>query len=602
MYHINQYQTLYDFLNPKKKSERNNVTLSSGGAGFSIPFKNGTITVPDQPDGYIVSCGCGSGKTESIKSLIRQRWNKGILYCVDTKSECTKMYDWIMNNIAGTWMGKEKLRKQDILLIHGDTDFENMNLYRSKPEELVKRKIILITHVRFMTDLINLFLIYQPNTKSPVINAFDGDFTALMSRTDLRGYILFDETPLFFRPFVKFHRSLLGIFSDDTAKGYILKDTDRLRAAYEKFLKGTALDFYKGKSKLDDLKRETMLQLIPQHYDEWMMNKGTQECTIGFTPSDLIVPGQQSHVIIYEGVGDALFTGSSHFRLLDLPTKYTSPVDFQEFNFPITRKKQPGPKEIDDLVQTILGIYCNIGQKFLLVVWKDFKGEDMQEDKSLFVEDMKEKLIAKGIHPSCFDITYFGASDTKSTNDYRDIDVIILCGTWDLPVSVSSMFRKAYQCNASQAEYKLWYMTQLILRIGIRNHDTKRRTVYYSSDYSKEFIGSMDQYLNQNKLVMPTSKTVTPSSWEDIVLSMKGGKKYSFDIEKLISVNPDLEKAITGRISGYTLTISLDDIHALIPKGGKKQRSSYSRLIEFMKVNLGIILIIPDNRKTSKHP
>ena len=187
MYHINQYQTLYDFLNPKKKSERNNVTLSSGGAGFSIPFKNGTITVPDQPDGYIVSCGCGSGKTESIKSLIRQRWNKGILYCVDTKSECTKMYDWIMNNIAGTWMGKEKLRKQDILLIHGDTDFENMNLYRSKPEELVKRKIILITHVRFMTDLINLFLIYQPNTKSPVINAFDGDFTALMSRTDLRG-------------------------------------------------------------------------------------------------------------------------------------------------------------------------------------------------------------------------------------------------------------------------------------------------------------------------------------------------------------------------------------------------------------------------------
>ena len=112
----------------------------------------------------------------------------------------------------------------------------------------------------------------------------------------------------------------------------------------------------------------------------------------------------------------------------------------------------------------------------------------------------------------------------------------------------------------------------------------------------------MDQYLNQNKLVMPTSKTVTPSSWEDIVLSMKGGKKYSFDIEKLISVNPDLEKAITGRISGYTLTISLDDIHALIPKGGKKQRSSYSRLIEFMKVNLGIILIIPDNRKTPKHP
>ena len=600
-------KSLLGLLSPKKNKERIQVQLSNSGNGFTIPFKNGDITISDQADGYVVSCGCGTGKTESIKSLIRQRWNKGILYCVDTKSECSKMYNWIMDNLVGEKIGKEKLRKEDILLIHGDADFEDMNLYRTKPEELLKRKIILITHVRFMTDMINAFLIYQPLASSPVLQLFDGDFTALMGRQDLRAYILFDETPLFFRPFTKFPKPLLGIFSEDTPSGYVLKDVVKLRAAYEEFLKGTTLDFYKGNSKLDELKRETMLKLIPKYYDAWRKSN-ENECAISFTPSELIVPDQQSHVIIYEGVGDALFNGPSHFKLLDLPVKYNSPVDFKEFDFSLTRKKQPVSKEVDALVDTILGIYCNTGyQKFLLVVWKDFKDQDAgvtgnTKEKSQFVEELETKLIAKGIPENCFDITYYGASDTKSTNGYRHTDVIILCGTWDLPVSTSSSFSKDYHTKVSQPEYKLWYMTQLVLRIGIRNHDGRKRTIYYSSDYSKDFIQCMDQYLNQNRLVIPSPKGVTVPTWKSIVLTKSGCNKYSSNIEKLITYDPGLENAIMGKTANYTLSITLTDIDALIPMKGKKQKSSYDRLAKFMKERLGINLVIQTNWGTSKKP
>ena len=80
--------------------ERITITPSTTGNGFDIPFPNGTVTIPDTPGGYCISSGCGSGKTESIKSLIRQKFAKGILYCVDTVAECQKMYQWVIDELV----------------------------------------------------------------------------------------------------------------------------------------------------------------------------------------------------------------------------------------------------------------------------------------------------------------------------------------------------------------------------------------------------------------------------------------------------------------------------------------------------------------------
>ena len=78
-----------------------NISPHSTGDGFTMDLKTGVVDVPDENGGYIISTSMGAGKTESIKSLIRQKYNDGILYCVDTKEEeLKKMYCWIMEELV----------------------------------------------------------------------------------------------------------------------------------------------------------------------------------------------------------------------------------------------------------------------------------------------------------------------------------------------------------------------------------------------------------------------------------------------------------------------------------------------------------------------
>ena len=92
------------------------ITPHSTGPGFRMRLKTGEIDVPDGRGGYIVSSGMGSGKTESIKSLIRQKYNEGILYCVDTKDELEKMFGWIVENLVMEGV----LRMEDVMIISSD--------------------------------------------------------------------------------------------------------------------------------------------------------------------------------------------------------------------------------------------------------------------------------------------------------------------------------------------------------------------------------------------------------------------------------------------------------------------------------------------------
>ena len=119
------------------------------------------------------------------------------------------MYDWILANLVNRELGYgDILRESDVMIISSDKERSSfLNQYRDNPEILMEKKIILITHVRFWTDLINYFLIYRPQVP---VDSFDGDFRKLMVRPDLRRYILFDETPTFIRPFVEFDRTILG--------------------------------------------------------------------------------------------------------------------------------------------------------------------------------------------------------------------------------------------------------------------------------------------------------------------------------------------------------------------------------------------------------
>ena len=89
-----------------------NVITNPYGNGLTCLLKNGVITIDNTPGGYIISTGCGAGKTESIKRLIAQQKKKGIVYCVDTITEVDRMYNYLKNNSI--------LLESEMLRIHGE--------------------------------------------------------------------------------------------------------------------------------------------------------------------------------------------------------------------------------------------------------------------------------------------------------------------------------------------------------------------------------------------------------------------------------------------------------------------------------------------------
>ena len=311
-------------------------------------------------------------------------------------------------------------------------------------------------------------------------------------------------------------------------------------------------------------------------------------------------------MIIYEGAGDVLLGKSSCFKLLDIIPKYNSQVDFRVFTFGLSRKHRPDNATYALFVKSVRSLCCSSSfGKTLIVIWKDYREDNertltKEAGKSEWADKLREVLLTEGLAGSNFTVTYYGASDTKSTNVYRDYQNIILCGNWDLPPSVSGQLRKAYNSKTSQDEYKFWYTIQLLSRIGIRKNDGLKYTVYYSFDHSKKFIKSLDDYLNKNKITMKSKKATTDPVWMVRVKSIKGGSKYVDKIGKLIKYNPALEKAISNNDQTFQMDIPLNVIGGIIPMGGKKQRSNYKRLIDFMKTSLGISLSIPDNRKSIK--
>lgn len=581
------------------KSERIKVKCHPTGNGFEIPFKNGTVDVPDQPDGYVIVSGCGSGKTESIKSLIRQKWDKGILYCVDTIAECKKMYAWLKDNLVGKTLNGQRLTLEDILMIHSESDFSDMEKYKNHPELVINTRILIITHVRFLTGLINLFVTYEPDNLNPSISHFDGDFTKLMTQKNLRTYLLFDETPLFLQPFTSIPIEVLGVFSNGNNGKFQCKSMPDMKEYYRKFIEGGDWDFCKGDTKVDKLKRETIITLISRYYSQWITGK-EKKFDIHFYPADLIVPKMIPHVLIYEGVGDALFKNTNSFSLLDIPQKYNSTVSFQEFDFKFTRTNKPSDTDYNYFVFKIYSMFSSISGKTLIVIWKDFSNDDLKSttNESEWVNRLKDELIEMGLNQNLFSVTYYGASNTKSTNEFRDYENIILCGNWDLPQATSAKFRKAYKSQTTQDEYKFWYYVQLITRIGIRNHNGGLYTVYHSSDLHSDFITALREYLNLNKLNILPRKTPIPL-WQIEVKS----KKYRADIGKIIVHYPDLENAIISHDSNFSLDITLDKISSVLGKTNRKQEmKTFKPLIRFLKNNFGITLNIQTKRRGKKKP
>lgn len=562
-----------------------NISPHSTGDGFTMDLKTGEVDVPDENGGYIISTSMGAGKTESIKSLIRQKYNDGILYCVDTKEELKKMYCWIIDELV-----KDKscgLNYNDVMIVSSDSEFQcQLSLYRDNPEMLMYKKVILITHVRFWTDLINYFLVYNPDKKEEV-RPFNGDFAKLMTRNDLRRYVVFDETPTFIKPFVEFDRSILGVFSKIDGEGKITcMDKDGISAFYERFIRNTKLDFFNDTYKINRIKRDVVLGLIPKYYDSWMVEEG-QKVGITFNPVDICPDNVdiKTHVLIFEGAGNILFKGSSCFKLLDVKEKYNTVTEFKQVEFGLKRNRLDNNKFssfLDDVAKLI-------DKPSLVVCWKDVNGNDEGPGISSYAERVRNGLLERGLSEDTFSVTYYGASDNKSTNQYRDMKQIILCGDWSLPNTEAAKIRKAYGTKADSQDLKMWYFAQLITRIGIRKHiKGDRYTVFYTADFENCFIERLDSYFNKNKLI-----PISPMIHEDWKVKLDGMKIRSNIKSEIITLAGSDDKMQQAIVQGkeFRKEVTFDFLDMLGIKRAKHERRKYEPLINTLGM-IGITLVI----------
>jgi len=566
--------------------ERITITPSTTGNGFDIPFPNGTVTIPDTPGGYCISSGCGSGKTESIKSLIRQKFAKGILYCVDTVAECKKMYQWVHDELVTPGF----ITDADVMMINSKSDLVSMKTYQDHPEKICDVPILIVVQVRFFVELINYFLLYKPKTKP---QPFDGDFRSLMASHNLRTYIVFDETPLFLKPFATLTKGELSPFAAIDHNGrWTCKSPQEIWRIYDSFIKGDPkMDYNRKDNVLARTMNSVVLSMIPRMFTSWMAQKG-KEYHIQYWPSDLVQPKMTSHVLVYEGAGDVLIGNSDKFTAIDLPSKYkNSKVEFHPFDFQLNRKMVPDGAAYQSFVASIVNILRSSTGKTLIVIWKDFKAgqlTDVPNDK--YTNLLKDCLSTAGIPATDFAVTYYGASDTKSTNIYRDYTNIVLAGQWGLGPSVVRKLQQAFHCQTACMEnYMMWYYIQLILRIGVRNNNGGTYHVYYSSDHRSTFIDRIKIYLNYNILIPSRIPANTPL-WEIMVRQQKKGGYYLKDIKALVQVEPGLKTAIESG-QPYTMTIPLQKIATLIPKKKKPQKDNYKTLVKFLR-KLSVVLNI----------
>lgn len=553
-------------------------------------FKNGIIDIPAEGGMHIISPGTGCGKTETIKQLILDRFNDGILYCVDTIVSLRAVYTFTRDELV---VKRKSLGDDDIAIISSD-DHSKWNEYAKDPDALMNKKIIFITHVRFWTDISSKFLLFNPTSPDD----FKGDFKTLLHRKDLRRWIIFDETPMFIRPFWKMKRCLLGLFSTKGEAGWLCKTRTELDQSYAEFLKDTDEDFFKHKTSVLALdKREIVFSRFPDYYPSWMTCEKDSYVNMTFSPRLLKEPCD-SHILIFEGAGDVLFQGE---HLLSIPGKYyNSNLLMTQFNF--VQKRKTYDKITYSLTLKELEAILNrhIHEDVLIVVWKDFGNmndscdcydeetydEETASAKSVYVKKIEKALKNKGFKN--FMVTYYGAADTKSVNDYKDFNTIVLCGKWLLPYTVATQFNINWGTKTSPESYNLWYYVQLISRIGIRKHEGGTFHIYYSSDFPVDHIKAIYDYFSRQTFTCKEWYY----NWRDVLERRKIKKAIKMKIEKVIAVHKDLAELIERQTSGNNFSISAKELNALTYNWSYADRSKLQKRLAPSFSKLGIILNI----------
>lgn len=546
---------------------------------LSIKLRTCNAGLPDDVGNFILSTGCGSGKTYWLERFILAHYMEGMLIVVDSIVSANTLQSHLLNLLG--------LAATDMMLIHSQTDYNVQNVFANTPEEVTKKKVLIMTNVRLYTEYPPIYLLYNKN--GVVLSPFDGDWKKMMNNPNTRRWIIIDEIPGFIQKYAtvsKLHLGVLG--TDDGNGGYKAKEFVAMEKFYKTFIAHSDAALFDTTTTLGKLKTDTALSIIEHDYSKMIKVQG--DAAIQFSPCDFQT--NNSLVLIMEGAGDVLFKDSSIYRLIDIPNKYRAKADFHSFNVPnLSRRSNNHQELIKSMVKAVIAILSSVKGKTLIACWNDFKGEDngitsdaQSSNDSTIVASLSEELTKTSIPHDLYSIIYYGSAESKAVNDFKNYSNIILLGKWSLPVSTSSeKFNKAFQTKTTLTRYMLWEYVQLITRIGIRqDNDIK---VFYTDDHNKDFILTLEEYFNQNILDIPEEHI----DWRDKVKKLNNGKRVISQIERLSQRFPYIPPMIVEGNQNKTINVSLKEVNNLM--GKNKKRRDYKHLTSILQ-KFGISLVL----------
>lgn len=548
-------------------------------AKLKIKLKNRNVELPDDVGNFILSSGCGSGKTYWLERFILTHYMEGMLIIVDSIVSANSLYFDLLTKLG--------LDANDMMLIHSKTDYDVMNEYANNPEEVTKKKVLIMTNVRLYTEYPPAYLLYNKN--GVTLSTFDGDWKKLMNNPNTRRWIIIDEIPGFIQKYATVSKLHLGVLGEtDDNGGYKAKEFIVMEKDYNTFIAHSDAALFATTTALGKLKTDSALYIIKHKYLDMMKVQG--DAVIQFSPCDFQTT--KSLVLIMEGAGDVLFKDSSIYKLVDIPQKYRAKADFHSFNVPnLNRRSNKHQELIKSMVQSVVAILSSVKGKTLIACWNDFKGEDNgitsdnQESKdSPIIASLSDELAKANISQYLYSIIYYGSAESKAVNDFKDYCNIILLGKWSLPVSTSSeKFNKAFLTNTTLTRYMLWEYVQLITRIAIRQD--MDINVFYTDDHNRDFIQTLEKYFNQNILDIPEEHI----DWRDKVKKLNNGKRIVSQIERLSQRFPYIPQMIVEGNQNKTINVSLKEVNNLI--GKNKKRRDYKLLISILQ-KFGISLVL----------
>lgn len=390
-----------------------------GNRKLRFHYLNGDIDFDESVYGaWVMSSGCGSGKTTNIRNLIGMRWYEGILYVAFTISEVNEMYKWIVDNLVGKTSDPNTgniLKLEDIVVLHSDTEADgvDMNLFRNHPELLADKRIILCTHHKLLNEPTEVLVSSKFNKRSAsrlhsksrcIINGLGQDHP--------RQWILIDESTeangrSYTIPISTFAMLGEAIYTERVFRNnkYITVDLKEPKLVRKNNMYMDFVDLIEMSSKAwgvpvlpinpnNEINRIKFNQLADELYYNFdryaniCKNSKNKIAKVQFNYTNMINQGMVSHLILFDGTGDITLKNSKKFNVLGMShDKYNSSLTTFKFDFNLFRKidryklnnglNEYITSELGRSINTLADIIRN-NRKTLIFTWKNFKYDNTE--------------------------------------------------------------------------------------------------------------------------------------------------------------------------------------------------------------------------------